>query len=247
MLPPDKQDKAEVKGKGGSGAKDFLIFVLIVAALALGATTALFYYTKPDTVEIPVEVTSKEAVRVERIKTIPEVERVVTREVQVPVTVVVKANRHHTIILHQTVEVPVEVTRVVTEYVDVFRDCTNWEKDLIGFQSARRVQYSTYAIIPGTTERCMPAGTYTLENVGCERGYDGTFRIRYAGSDFRKHIKLREGNGHIEFKVVDEPIPFYFNVIDLGTRLKVGDEIPAYHVVLWTDEHCRFNLIRVGD
>lgn len=107
--------------------KDILIFVLIVVALALGATTALFYYTKPDTVEVPVEVVNDvpyfkyrwKTVEVEKVVTSqPEVEIVVRKEKEYITGQIVRIVKVPEVeIVHHREEIPITVEVLVTPTV----------------------------------------------------------------------------------------------------------------------------------
>ena len=138
MLPPDKHDKAEVKGKGGSGAKDFLIFILIVVALALGTTTAVaIWYDDGGQSHAPAWHEQIVTVEVEVTKLVP-VEA--TREIEIPVTVVVTREVEKPVlvktdfIVEQTVIVPVPVASTPTiKPTKIVVDLSKCEHDDLGY------------------------------------------------------------------------------------------------------------------
>ena len=245
MLPPDKQHKVEVKGKGGSGAKDFLIFVLIVVALALGATTTLLYLTPPEEVVRVEKVTNDVPYFKYRWKTV-EVEREVTVKPEVIVETVV-SDVHVQVTKVQTVvvKVPVEVTREVDRY-HYYREPEEWTKEdnLSCYQSSN---YKVHPLDYYNEERFLSEGEYEVKLCNCPNGNtSGSLHIDYADSSLSKMISIDIHDAPRRFTVEgDIPDIVYRNQF-WRNNLKHGGNTPAGWIYFET-RGCKFEIERLGD
>lgn len=245
MLPPDKQDKAEVKGKGGSGAKDFLIFVLIVVALALGATAALFYLTPPEEVVKIERVKERVPINKYTVKTVV-VEREVTVKPEVIVeTVVSDVHVQVTKIQTVVVKVPVEVTVEVDRY-HYYREPEEWTKkdNLPCYKSSN---YKVHPLDYYNEERFLAEGEYEVKLCNCPSGYtSGSLYIDYEDSSLRKMIDMDIHDAPRRFTVEgDMPDIVYRNEF-WRNNLKHNGRTPAGWIHFET-RGCWFEIERLGD
>ena len=237
MLPPDKTGH----GKRHTGEiKDYLILVLIVVALALGATVAFFPRTQVQTVEVSV---GKDWA-----------DRIVTAVVEKRVLVPVEATRE--IPVTRVVEVPVIEEKV--KYIDRERPVkTDVEVHVVISAIPTWTPFTGYRKFEGCGDY------YGRETLTCRNLYleAGRYKVipNCTSSDLNTwSLRFRDhqyGYWHNLKGVVGDPAPIY-QVVDkppldhypaLGFPVNNGGEIFSGVKRVVGSKECVFKIERLGD